>query len=88
MKGAIDNLRSKAFLQSSPAASITPGFDVFVHDVIAAITTVPCFNVYYFPFRASFPSFLILVSSRPNPLNPTGLVRHLVQSSFILETYT
>ena len=32
---------STAFFASSPAASITPGFDVFVHEVIAAISTSP-----------------------------------------------
>ena len=32
---------STAFFASSPAASSTPGFDVFVHDVIAAISTSP-----------------------------------------------
>ena len=31
-----------AFCASRPAASITLGFDVFVQDVIAAITTWPC----------------------------------------------
>ena len=33
--------RATAFRASSPAAIITDGFDVFVHDVIAAITTAP-----------------------------------------------
>ena len=33
---------STAFFASRPAASITAGFDVLVHDVIAAITTSPC----------------------------------------------
>ena len=32
---------STAFFASRPAASRTPGFDVFVHDVIAAISTSP-----------------------------------------------
>src|SRR5262245_10968198 len=31
-----------AFLASSPAATITFGFDVLVQEVIAAITTSPC----------------------------------------------
>jgi len=35
---------SKAFLQSSAAPSITPGLEVLVQEVIAAITTEPCFN--------------------------------------------
>lgn len=34
---------SNAFLHKIPAANITPGFEVFVHDVIDAITTEPCF---------------------------------------------
>ena len=30
-----------AFFASNPAANITPGLEVFVQDVIAAITIVP-----------------------------------------------
>ena len=33
---------STAFFATRPAASITEGFDVFVQEVIAAITTSPC----------------------------------------------
>ena len=33
--------RSTAFFARRPAATITNGFDVFVHEVIAAITTEP-----------------------------------------------
>ena len=33
--------RSTAFFASRPAASITAGFEVLVHDVMAAITTSP-----------------------------------------------
>src|SRR5579884_3411321 len=33
--------RSTAFLASSPAPTITNGFDVLVHEVIAATTTAP-----------------------------------------------
>ena len=33
---------SIAFFATRPAAIITDGFDVFVHDVIAAMTTEPC----------------------------------------------
>ena len=33
--------RSTAFLASSAAPTITDGFEVLVHDVIAAITTAP-----------------------------------------------
>ena len=35
---------SKAFLHSKAAESITPGLEVLVQEVIAAITTEPCFN--------------------------------------------
>ena len=37
--------RSTAFFATSPAASITLGFDVFVQLVMAAITTSPCFRL-------------------------------------------
>jgi hypothetical protein len=33
--------RSTAFLASSPAATITEGLEVLVHDVIAAMATAP-----------------------------------------------
>jgi hypothetical protein len=33
---------STAFLANKPAASITPGFDVLVQEVIAAMTIDPC----------------------------------------------
>ena len=36
---------STAFLASSPAAIITDGFDVLVHEVIAAIATAPWSSV-------------------------------------------
>jgi hypothetical protein len=39
MCGLTDRPRSTAFLASSPAASSTPGLEVFVQEVIAAITT-------------------------------------------------
>src|SRR5438093_11069835 len=39
--GFTDNPRSTAFFASRPAAIMTDGFDVFVHDVIASIPTEP-----------------------------------------------
>src|SRR3954454_7197830 len=39
--GLTDSPRSTAFLASSPAPIITLGLEVFVHDVIAAMTTWP-----------------------------------------------
>jgi hypothetical protein len=53
---------SIALLATRPAASIAPGLDVLVQEVIAAITTEPCFSDY-------------VVSSgfwTLNPLNETG----------------
>src|SRR5688500_8979372 len=51
--------RSTAFFASSPAPTITLGFDVFVHDVIAAITTVPS------PISASTPASSRELTYRP-----------------------
>lgn len=42
--GAILNPYSTAFLHISPAISILSGLEVLVHEVMAAITTDPCFN--------------------------------------------
>ena len=36
--------RSYAFLHNKAAANMTPGLEVLVHEVIAAMTTDPCFN--------------------------------------------
>ena len=41
--------RSTAFLASRPAPIITDGFDVFVHEVIAAITTCPWSSLVWLP---------------------------------------
>jgi hypothetical protein len=49
MYGAILIPLSNVFLHKRPAANITPGFEVLVHDVIAAITTEPCLSSYYWP---------------------------------------
>lgn len=35
---------SYAFLHNRAEHNITPGLEVFVHEVIAPITTDPCFN--------------------------------------------
>src|SRR5262249_14605768 len=45
--------RSTAFCASRPAAIITDGLDVFVQDVIAAITTEPCSSAYSSPSTAT-----------------------------------
>jgi hypothetical protein len=77
---------SIAFLAMSPAASITSGLDVFVQDVIAAITTDP--------FLSSFsPSdnlivYLAFSGVKPNPLKPTFAVSEVFQSSLSLDKGT
>ena len=47
--GALVSPNSMAFLANNPAPIITSGFDVFVHEVIAAITTAPCLRVIFSP---------------------------------------
>src|SRR5208283_5384874 len=47
--GGMVNPFSTAFFASSPAPISTEGFDVLVHDVIAAITTLPCFSAPLIP---------------------------------------
>jgi hypothetical protein len=42
--GLTESPRSTAFFASRPAVSITPGFDVLVHEVMAAIRTSPSFT--------------------------------------------
>src|SRR5690625_6785842 len=44
---------STAFFAKSPAPNITRGFDVFVHEVIAAIANEPVFMTDVFPFGCS-----------------------------------
>ena len=73
----------KAFLHKRAAQSITPGFDVFVQDVIAAITTDPCFMTCYYSLNVNLDSTYFYYYLIPNPLNPTGFVRHAFQSFFI-----
>ena len=46
-----------ALRASSPAASMTEGFDVLVHEVIAAIVTAPWSSVYELPFRSGHRSW-------------------------------
>jgi len=54
---------STAFFASSAAASITDGFEVFVHDVIEAITTCPWSSSVSAPFRV----ILVFLDGRPGP---------------------
>lgn len=60
-----------AFLANMPAPSMTLGFEVFVHDVIAAITTLPCRSEYVFPSsHVNDPDALSKSDDKPKPLNP------------------
>src|SRR5882757_9201029 len=47
--GLLESPFSTAFLASSAAPIITYGFEVFVHDVIAAMTTAPWSSVIWVP---------------------------------------
>jgi hypothetical protein len=77
-----------AFLATNPAAIIESGFDVFVHEVIAAKTTDPCLRVYYFPLNVNFCYIETFYGATPNPLNPTLFGTQLVKSFFISEIGT
>ena len=48
--GGTSSPRSAAFRATSPAATMTAGLLVFVHEVIAAITTEPWVSVVARPF--------------------------------------
>ena len=71
------NLKRRVCL---PAPSITDGFDVFVQDVIAAITTEPCRRVNVAPSNSKDALAFKFCSSIPNPLNPT----YYLKKKFIL----
>jgi len=54
-----------------------------VQEVIAAIQTSPCFNVYSIPSNSNFPEFPNSSFFKPNPLLLTGAVKHWCQSFYI-----
>ena len=56
--GLVVSPRSTAFFASRPAPIKTEGFDVFVHDVIAATTTAPLL------ISTSVPSIFVATESR------------------------
>ena len=59
--GFLSNPRSLAFFATRPAAIITLGLDVFVQDVIAAITTSPFLISKFFPSKFIWDELLLLV---------------------------
>ncbi len=69
-----------AFLATKPAPIIASGFDVFVHDVIAARTTEPCFRLCYWPLNLNAWDMFTFYGATPNPLNPTLFGTHEVKS--------
>ena len=54
-----------ALRASRPAPIITLGFDVLVHDVMAAITTSPCFSVYSLPLYVKADDLPTSAGERP-----------------------
>lgn len=79
---------SKAFLATNPAPIMASGFDVLVHDVIAARTTEPCFNECCYPLYVNFCSMLTFSAGIPKPLNPTLFGTHAVKSLLTSESGT
>jgi hypothetical protein len=64
------NPRSTAFLASSPAPSITDGFDVLVQLVIAAITTCPWSSSTVSPLSSwTATASLVSTSTATSPLS-------------------
>lgn len=57
-------------IHHSPAPSITLGLLVFVHEVMAAMTTDPCFNVYFWPLNSNSALAFSLSLLMLNPLKP------------------
>lgn len=57
---------------------------MFVHEVIAAITTEPCLSSYSSPLKVNLDTAGILSAAISKPLKPTLLVRQLLKSAYIL----
>src|SRR5687768_8723314 len=82
---------SRAFLASNPAPTITDGFDVLVQDVIAAMTTAPCFIFISLPLarpadatvdELKVDSAFTASGLSSKPRSFTGAVRALLKVSF------
>ena len=63
-QGLLLNPFSTAFLASKAAPIITDGFEVFVHEVIDAITTSPFVTVVGFPFTLTSILFWLVLSEK------------------------
>ena len=79
---------SIAFLATKPAPIMASGLEVFVHDVMAARTTEPCFNECYCPLKVNLLSTFTFSAGTPNPLNPTLLGTQAVKSFLTSESGT
>lgn len=77
-----------AFLATNPAPIIASGFEVLVHDVMAARTTEPCFNACCYPLYVNLCYMLALSAGTPNPLNPTLFGTQAVKSFLTYESGT
>jgi len=60
----MDKPRKTAFLANNPALNITLGLDVLVHEVMEAITILPCFNSYSLPFKVNLAPLLFYTLSK------------------------
>ena len=86
--GGTRSPRRTAFRASSPAPSITDGFEVLVQLVIAAITTEPCRSSAGLP-PSSSATFLPLSSGvSPKPRSLTGAVSAFWNELFMAESGT
>src|SRR5699024_12646776 len=75
---------STAFLAIRPAPNITYGLDVFVHEVIAAMTKSPVFSSSLSPsLYSTVPVLLNSSSLKPWPWLPASAVTDFLYSSFI-----
>lgn len=69
-------------MQSKAAPNITPGLEVLVQEVMAAITTDPCFNSNDYPLYSNLTVLATYSGLIPKPLKPFSAVKHLVKSAF------
>ncbi len=67
--------RSAAFLATRPAASITDGLLVFVHEVMAAMTMSPCVRSLFTEPMLRRPVFFNASSLSAKPRSSNGLRR-------------
>src|SRR5918997_2453116 len=73
--GLLRSPRSTAFLASSPAPIITDGFDVFVQDVIAAMTTDPSETLARIPPKSTSALFAAKTLGAASGAEPSAATR-------------